>query len=124
MLEILVLYADSIDWRLHQYSISVMLVSTLLKVALAGSYSLVAAELLNTAWLLNDGQPQGSLQNVSGGQSDSTSGSSSTMWIQLILPVPVSMYFARPADNSSARADKAVLVLPDIYGLAIPYALR
>lgn len=34
------------------------------------------------------------------------------------------MYFARPADNSSARADKAVLLLPDIYGLAIPYALR
>lgn len=101
-----------------------MLVSTLLNVVLAGSCSLVAAELLNTAWMLNDGEPQGSLQNVSGGQSDSRRGSSSRLLAQLILPVLVSMYVARPADNSSARADKAVLLLPDIYGLAIPYALR
>ncbi|KAG6354161.1 hypothetical protein INS49_004765 [Diaporthe citri] len=46
------------------------------------------------------------------------------MWTQLILLVLVSIYFARPADNSSACVDKAVLVLPDIYGLAIPHALR
>lgn len=105
---------------------TVIPLSTMLafKVALVGSFSLVAAELLNTAWLLNDGEPQGSLQNVSGGQLESRRGNSSGMWKQLIFPVLVSMYFARPADNSSARADKAVLVLPDIYGLAIPYALR
>lgn len=48
--------------------LSIMLASTLLKVALAGSCSLVAADFLNTAWLLNNGEPQGSLQNVSGGQ--------------------------------------------------------
>lgn len=46
-----------------------MLASTLLRVALAGSCSLVAADLLNTAWLLNDGEPQGTFQNVSGGRS-------------------------------------------------------
>lgn len=58
-------------------SLPIMLVSSLLKVALVGSCSFAAAELLNTAWLLNDGEPQGSLQNVSGGESDSTRGSSS-----------------------------------------------
>lgn len=49
-----------------------MLASTLLNVVLPGSCSSVAAELLNTAWLINDGEPQGSLQNISGGLSDST----------------------------------------------------
>lgn len=46
------------------------------------------------------------------------------LWTQLILTAPVSVYVARPPSNSSARADKAILLLPDIYGLAIPYALR
>ena len=101
-----------------------MLASTLLNVALAGSCSLVAGELLNTAWLRNDGEPQGSLQNVSGGRSNSTKKSFCKVWTQLILPVLVTVYFARPPNNISTRADKAVLLLPDIYGLAIPYALR
>lgn len=101
-----------------------MLASTLLNIALAGSCSLVAAEMLNTAWLRNDGQPQGSLQNVSGGRSDPPQKGYGELGAQLIFPVLVSVYFARPPANISSRADKAVLLLPDIYGLAIPYALR
>lgn len=42
----------------------------------------------------------------------------------ILLPILVSVYVTKPADNSSTRADKALLLLPDIYGLAIPYALR
>lgn len=62
-------YAKRHDRNFIAILLFIMLASTFLNVILAGSGSFVAAELLNTALLINEGNPEGSFQNISGGRS-------------------------------------------------------
>lgn len=62
-------YAKRHDCKSIASLLFIMLVSIFLNVVLAGSGSFVAAELLNTAWFINEGNPEGCFQNISGGRS-------------------------------------------------------